>query len=379
MGQRAGIYGTCCAIAALAMWGASERMARAASETEWRNAVVEMSDGRSLTGRFSITANQFHIQNEAEKTRFTIRIGDIRRIENLVEKESLERKWIFKEDGRDEKVYTGETYPVRYFLTRVTFGDGKTMEGHVISQPCAIEVGEERERIFLTRKMEGKVGEKLEDLPYAKVINFKDGGGTVLGNISGTVKLPQGEKPLRVAAIHRQKDFSIDEDISKDGAFHIDKCPGGAYDVVVVSDRAVYVGFSREKEEGCRRFDAAALKGVSDWAAKVRDFFQTHDALYAAGNDERAYVLVRMERRGGTSMEGAELVRRYEVWLMSKANGEWSIEKRFYVSRTNSGNKNLPREDVVICPKLGGSVLDAQHPDFTLTFDRSPAVEIGAR
>ena len=63
----------------------------------------------------------------------------MKQFESLLEKESMEKKWFFKEDGRDEKVYTGEVYPVRYFNTRVTFGDGRALEGHIISTTALLE------------------------------------------------------------------------------------------------------------------------------------------------------------------------------------------------------------------------------------------------
>ncbi len=161
----------------------------------------------------------------------------------------MEKKWFFKEDGRDEKVYTGEVYPVRYFNTRVTFGDGRTLEGHIISTTAFLKVGDDApERLFLTRQMEGKVGQKLDDLVYVKRIALKGEAAGVLGSIRGTVRLPAGEKLVAVIAIHCQNDISITAEAGRGTARSSSPTArAGTYDLVVLSDRAIYAGFSAEK------------------------------------------------------------------------------------------------------------------------------------
>jgi len=60
---------------------------------------------------------------------------------------------------------------------------------------------------------------------------------------------------------------------------------------VVVSDKAVYAGFSAEKAEKSARFTGDQLKEIADWAKNIREFFNAQDPLYGAGNKDRAFVL----------------------------------------------------------------------------------------
>ena len=108
-------------------------------------------------------------------------------------------------------------------------------------------------------KMEGKVGQKLDDLVYVKRIALKGEAAGVLGSIGGTVRLPAGEKLVGVIAIHCQDDTSLSAELAGNGAFKFTDCTQGAYDLVVLSDRAIYAGFSAEKAAGgapARRGDA---------------------------------------------------------------------------------------------------------------------------
>ena len=341
-----------------------------AEKLAWRDASVELSDGRTVAGQVALVNDQLIIHNDAQEKKYTVRLAEMKQLESLVEKESLEKKWFFKEDGRDEKVYTGEVYPVRYFNTRVTFGDGRTLEGHIISTTALLKVGDDApERLFLTRQMEGKVGQKLDDLVYVKRIALKGEAAGVLGSIRGTVRLPAGEKLVGVIAINCQDDTSLTAEMGGNGAFKFTECTRGAYDLIVLSDRAIYAGFSAEKAPDGARLGAGTLKEISDWSKNVRDFFDSHDPLYGAGSLERAYVLVRMERARdrANTLQADTMFRRYEVWLMAKPEDEWVIAKRFVLQRGLSAGKDIPRERMEIRPALAGQNVSAERSDLTLS------------
>ena len=351
----------------------------AAEKLVWRDAEIVLSDGRTFAGQIALVNDQLIIHNEAQRKKYTVRLAEMKQFETLLEKESMEKKWFFKEDGRDEKVYTGEVYPVRYFNARVTFGDGRTLEGHIISTVLYLKSapgdapakeGESApERRFLTMKMEGKVGQKLDDLVYVKRIALKGEAAGVLGSIRGTVHLPADEKLLGVIAIHCQNDMSLSAELGGNGAFKFSECTQGTYDLVIVSDRAIYAGFSAEKAADSARLGAETLKEISGWSKNVRDFFDAHDPLYGAGNRSRAYVLVRMERARdrANTLQPDTVFRRYEVWLMEKPEGEWQIQKRFLLRRDLSGGKDIPRERMEIRPELAGQTISAERSELTLS------------
>jgi len=341
-----------------------------AEKLAWRDAEIALSDGRTVAGQIALVNDQLIIHNEAQEKKYTVRLAEMKQVETLLEKESMEKKWFFKEDGRDEKVYTGEVYPVRYFNARVTFGDGRKLEGHIVGATALLKVGDAApERLILTRQMEGKVGEKLDDLVYVKRIVLKDEAAGVLGSIGGTIRLPAGEKLLGVIAIHCRNDMSLSAELTGNGAFKLAECTQGTYDLVVMSDRAIYAGFSAEKAADSVRLGAETLKEISDWSKNVRDFFDTHDALYGAGNMDRACVLVRMERARDrvNTLQPGTMFRRYEVWLMAKPEDEWVIERRFLLGRGLSAGKDIPRERVEIRPELAGQKVSAERSELTLS------------
>jgi hypothetical protein len=214
--------------------------------------------------------------------------------------------------------------------------------------------------------MEGKVGQELKELVYIKKIAFSgETAPAVVGTISGKVTLPQGESLRAVVAIHGQTPLSLAGKVQPDNVFAVTECIHGTYDLAVVSDKAVY--FCSNAEVAAKtRWDAAALKEIAEWAKNIREFFNAQDPIYGAGDANRAYVLVRLERYGNTSYEGTELVRRYEVWLMQKPEDEWQIQKRFFISRQLSKVRDVPRERLVIDPQLAGIAVNAERAHVNL-------------
>ena len=344
--------------------------ARAAAN--WRTAVVETSDGRTVVGEMYLPGDRIFLTPAKGGKRYTVRLATVKKIETVIESESIEKKWLFKEDGRAEKVYTGETYPVRRFRTRVTFHDGETLSGHTMGKVLYVRSDGRTERFFLRAKMEGKVGETLEDLVYVKAVTIMDAKGGVLGTITGRVTVPAPERLLKVLAINRGEGFILEAALAGGGAFRVPHCTAGTYDLIAVTDRSIYVYFSREKDPGCARLGSKKLEEIRAWAAKIRDFFHVQDPLYGGGNAKRAFVLVRKERYGGTSQKGAELVRRYDVWIMHMPRKQWQITKRLYVNRELTADRDDPRERIVLSPPLGGHVVDAEHRKLDLKLKLGP-------
>ena len=149
-------------------------------------------------------------------------------------------------------------------------------------------------------------------------------------------------------------------------------CRAGVHDWIALSDRAIYVYFSRERDEGCGRLDEATLTEIRDWVAQIPDVFQVQQPVYGAGNEELAYILVRQDRTGKLAWSFPEqyawvkLLRRYEVWQMHKPGKEWQIQKRYFVCRKLSGDKGEAPLKVIVAPALGGHVLDVEHSELRI-------------
>ena len=361
----------CAILAALVFLCGAARPARAA---DWREGTVELSSGERISGQVYIPGSSLYLYVEAEKKRYTVRADQLKAIDVLVEKESMEEKWLFKEDGRDEKVYTGEFYPVRHFRTRVTYHDGGTLEGHSMAKTVYVKTPEETHRFRLLRKWDGKIGESLDDLVYVRQVAYSGEGEGALGRIAGSVILPEGEKLKKILAVNRDEEYVLEGRI-QGTTFRFEHCTAGTYDLLVVTDGALYVYFSREGEEDCERFTQSRVAGIQEWADKLNDFFHRQDVVYAAGNDKEAWVLIRKERYGGTSYDRAGFIRRYAVWKMHRPEDEWQIKKRFYVNRQLTEAKEVPRENIVISPILGGHGISAESSELMVELALAPTKE----
>ena len=362
--------------AVAAAWFAA--LALPASAVEWVPGAVELSTGERITGEICLAADSLYIYNEAQKKQYMISSSEMKTLETVIEKQSMEEKWFFREDGRDVKVYTGEMYPVRYYRTRITFHDGKALEGHIITKTLYVKTEGGTHRFLLRRKDEGQVGETLEDLPYVRAVLFESGEEAgVKGTIEGELKLPPGERLRKMLAINRQNSFIIEGRTAGDGRlFRFTDCTGGTYDLVVVTDKALYLCFSREREKDCCRLDQKAVGEMQQWVDLLRDFFHEQRILYAAGDQRKTFALIRKERYGGTTLEGAALVRRYDVWVMYKPKKEWQITKRLFVWRQVSEHREVPREEIVIDPSLGGHVVSKEQSELHLKLELSPTKEL---
>ncbi len=348
-----------------------------AAGVEWLPGALELSDGRRVEGRVHITDGRLIIHNEAQGRRQTIRAAEMARIETAIERQSMEAKWLFRESGRDEKVYTGEHYPVRHYLTRITFHDGRRLEGHVMPKTIYVESGGRKQRFILRRKAEGKVGQGLDDLLYVRAVTFHAEGAGARGAIEGTLGLPMGEGLQKVLAINRDKLFSIEATFNPfSGRFRVSDCTEGTYDLVVVTDKAIYLHFSRERDEGAGHLNARQVADIESWVAKLRDFFHEQRIVYAAGNGERTFALVRKERHGGTTLPGAGLIRRYDVWAMHRPRDKWQIEKRMFLLRLVSEDAVVEPRKVIVAPALGGHAISAQAGSVELAVELAPNREV---
>jgi hypothetical protein len=340
---------------------------------EWLPATVELSDGTRIEGRVQITDDAVIINNEAQARRYTVRAAEMAKLETTIERQSMEEKWMFRESGLDDKVYTGERYPVREYLTSITFRDGRQLEGHIVPKTLYVESEGKRRRFILRHKDEGQVGQKLEDLLYVRAIAFKQESAGALGAIEGTLLPPDGERLEKVLAVNRDKLFAIEAAVNPaSGKFRVPDCTEGTYDLLAVTNKAVYLYFSGERDKGSGRLTAEQVAGVQSWIDKLRDFFHTQKVVYAAGNEERLFALICEERLGGTTSGEAQYVRRYEVWAMHKPGGEWQIDKRMFVQRTPSDKPLGEALAVVIVPELGAHVVSAQSAALQLDLKLAP-------
>ena len=150
---------------------------------------VQLSNGQVFPGLLYITRDKrLEIYDVELKRQRTIPIQKIAKIEVNVEEERMERVWRFKEMASDEKMYTGETYPCRVFTYKLTFDDGRVLEGPmsglIYVQP--LNEGEDSavghlperdaERLYFHKRLADKthIGKKLADVHYTALVKIGD-------------------------------------------------------------------------------------------------------------------------------------------------------------------------------------------------------------
>lgn len=331
-------------------------LAAPAGAVEWRKGTVTLSSGRTIDGKVYVLRDSLYVYDLASKERRNIAVDNIERIETLVRDQKMAKKWYFKESGSDEKIYTGETYPVRRFYVRVTFHDGSTLRGKPIARTVYVQTDDGRENYKLGQKQEGEVGQKLNDLVYLKSITFGESGPGVTGSITASIQPPSDERVQRAVALNTDQNFLRQ---GKDAGEKITfpRCTTGTYDLLVTTNKAFYAAFSAEGPDGQKRLDSRQVADIQQWIDKLEDFYTTQRVLYGAGTRKEAFVLVFRERSG--NIHGAtSLVRRYDVWVMHKPRDQWQIQKRIGIFRMTSNQKQVPRREFIVTPALAGHRID---------------------
>jgi hypothetical protein len=148
-----------------------------------RRATVVFSDGKKHAGLLWLTpGKRLKIFDRAKQEYREFNLHEVVAVKVDPEEEVMERVWRWKENASDEKVYTGETYPWRKYVTTLTVRDAEgkqtTVTGDVTAELYLEEKpGEKPMRVVLYRRDKGKVGEKLSDLIYVTAVNFDEGKG----------------------------------------------------------------------------------------------------------------------------------------------------------------------------------------------------------
>ncbi|MDD4892350.1 MAG: hypothetical protein PHU85_20700 [Phycisphaerae bacterium] len=134
---------------------------------------IELNDGSILPGWIYPTREKPWSVFEAESKSFR-RIPPIvvRRIEAEVVWERDEPDWRWKENGSDEKIFTGRTYPARMVHYRFTLANGEKVNG-TVQQPIHVrgETGDPVQFILHERD-KGPLDSKLSSLIYVKHVEL---------------------------------------------------------------------------------------------------------------------------------------------------------------------------------------------------------------
>lgn len=145
---------------------------------------IVLSDGSVHPGKIFLTRDKrLKISDEELQRQREIPLSAVKQIDCTVKKEWMEKEWKFKESAKDEKIFTGRSYPAREYIHAVTLTDGRTIKGGlseiVYVQALASEVDKPSskqstnpERFILNKRNKGEVGQSLQSLVYVKSIKL---------------------------------------------------------------------------------------------------------------------------------------------------------------------------------------------------------------
>ena len=147
-----------------------------AVQPETREGTVVLSNKERFYGKLHLTrGKRLRVWDIERKKYREIALSELSGINIHVARKRVEREWRFKEEGSDEKVFTGRTY------ARLDFGLTLTLAGKKRPVKCRIARGTpiyvqppkgKRQRFLIQPHMTGDMGQRADQLVYVKEIVF---------------------------------------------------------------------------------------------------------------------------------------------------------------------------------------------------------------
>jgi hypothetical protein len=134
---------------------------------------IELSDGSIHPGQIYLTRDKrLIISDEQSQRQREIPLIAVKQIDCIIKKEWLEKEWKFKELAKDEKIFTGRSYPVREYDHIITLQDGRRITGG-LSAVVYIKTSETKtDKFILNKRNKGEIGADLQSLVYPKLIKL---------------------------------------------------------------------------------------------------------------------------------------------------------------------------------------------------------------
>ena len=146
---------------------------------------VELSDGSIYPGQIYLTRDKaLKIYDEQLQRQREIPLSAVKQIDCTIKKEWLEKEWKFEESAKDDKLYTGRSYPAREYEHTITLQDGRTITGglsaivyvqpydYIPSTPDSYQPETKPKQFILNKRNKGEMGQDLKSLVYVKLIKL---------------------------------------------------------------------------------------------------------------------------------------------------------------------------------------------------------------
>jgi len=155
-----------------------------------REGTIILSNKEQIHGQLSLTpGKRLRVWDTKRKRYRDIALAELSGIKVRVTRQRVEKEWRFKEEGNDEKVFTGRTYPRLEFGLTLTLGGKRRIEGRIArGTPLYLQPQKGKRRRFLIQPyMTGEAGRTAEQLVYLKEVVF--------GPPAKQEKKPSDQKP----------------------------------------------------------------------------------------------------------------------------------------------------------------------------------------
>ena len=134
---------------------------------------LRLSNGDRVDGNVHLTRDAtIKFTDPDRKKLLRIRLSELTHIEQKVITERMEKEWRWLENANDQKVYTGREYPMRKLQTVLHMKTGRTLQG-LVTVLLYVTNENGRQRFVLHKRQKGKPGEKLTDLLYVTLVDFR--------------------------------------------------------------------------------------------------------------------------------------------------------------------------------------------------------------
>lgn len=299
-------------------------------------AVVFLSTGERLRGKLRLGgAGALRVFDLATGRAHRLALEAIDSIRCFVEEERVEEAWAFEEGGSRKKVRLGWTYPYRAYRHEFQLRSGHVIEGHSEAAVLYLDDGRADRRIVLPRYQKGERGQSIESLVHPASIQLGAERSVTavarkepapLAELSGEV-----EGLTAIALVERSSGRSYGGVVAPGGSFRVVGLLPGEHAAFLLRGAEVVHGLG--PAEGLED-----IEGIRAKIAGLAEFFPSRKIVAASGPADAPWVLVELERAGGTTLtgEGGESfrVRRWELWAFRKVRSEWTIASRAFLFRT---------------------------------------------
>jgi hypothetical protein len=146
---------------------------------------LELSDGSIRPGQIYLTRDiRLKIADQQLQRQREIPLSAVKQIDCTIIKQWMEKEWKFKELTKDEKMYTGRSYPVREYEHTIALQDGRKISGGLSAivyvqladnNPAKFDASRSEikpEQYILNKRNKGEIGEELQSLVYVKSIKL---------------------------------------------------------------------------------------------------------------------------------------------------------------------------------------------------------------